>query len=157
MQSTTYVTGLALLASVLVGVMFGLGGFTFYYADGAAYLSNDPAACANCHIMRPQLDGWQKGSHHQVATCNDCHTPHDLVPKYVSKMVNGYRHSMAFTLQNFPEPIRITARNANILQENCIDCHENLVSQISSHADDDMDAIRCARCHSDVGHGPTGN
>lgn len=68
MPSSSYVSPLALIASVMVGVLLGLGSFTFYDAKGTSYLSNDPAACANCHIMRSQFDGWQKGSHHQVAT-----------------------------------------------------------------------------------------
>jgi cytochrome c nitrite reductase small subunit len=25
---------------------------------------------------------WQKGPHHGVAVCNDCHVPHDLAGKY---------------------------------------------------------------------------
>ncbi|GAB4444083.1 MAG: cytochrome c nitrite reductase small subunit [Anaerolineae bacterium] len=157
MQSTSYVSVLPLLASALVGIVLGLGGFTFYYAEGASYLSNDPVACANCHIMRAQLDGWQKGSHHQVATCNDCHTPHELVPKYISKMENGFRHSTAFTLNNFPEPIQITARNSAILQQNCIDCHEDLVSQINTHSGSEKDNLECVRCHAGVGHGSDGN
>jgi hypothetical protein len=42
----------ALAVAVLVGVAFGLGAFTFVYARGASYLTNDPAACANCHTRR---------------------------------------------------------------------------------------------------------
>jgi nitrite reductase (cytochrome c-552) len=57
-----------LLVSIGSGVLLGLVGYTFYYAEGATYLSNDPTACTNCHIMREQYDGWQKGSHHTLAT-----------------------------------------------------------------------------------------
>jgi len=35
-----------------VGVLLGIGLVTFVYAEGASYLSTDPAACANCHIMQ---------------------------------------------------------------------------------------------------------
>jgi cytochrome c nitrite reductase small subunit len=41
----------------LFGVAFGLGLFTFFYAEGFSYFSNDPAACINCHIMRDQFEG----------------------------------------------------------------------------------------------------
>lgn len=143
-----------LLLSVGVGVLVGLAGFTFQYAEGTAYLSNDPKACANCHIMRDQYDGWQKSSHHAVATCNDCHTPHALVPKYLSKMENGFWHSKGFTLQDFHEPIQIKPRNATILQENCVGCHAELVSAIANHSDDEAQAADCVKCHADVGHGP---
>ena len=63
------------VAAVAVGVLGGLGLVTFHYAEGTSYLSADPAACVNCHIMRPQYDAWQKASHHAVATCVDCHDP----------------------------------------------------------------------------------
>jgi len=111
-------------------------------------MSNDPAACVNCHIMREQYDGWQKTTHHAVATCNDCHTPHDLVGKYTTKMVHGYRHSKGFTFQDFHEPIRITEKDREIVEANCVRCHTELVSQISG-----PEPAGCTRCHSDVGHG----
>jgi hypothetical protein len=52
-----------------VGVALGIGGFTFRYAEGLSYLSADPRACVNCHIMRPEYDAWQKASHHTTAVC----------------------------------------------------------------------------------------
>ena len=60
---------------VVAGLAVGIGGYTFVYARGASYLTNDPAACANCHIMREQYDGWTAGSHRAAAACNYCHTP----------------------------------------------------------------------------------
>lgn len=54
----------------------GLGAYTFIYAKGYSYLTNDPAACANCHVMQAQYDGWMKSSHHSVATGNDCSVGH---------------------------------------------------------------------------------
>ncbi len=115
--------GPALLVCALVGGVLGLGGYTFWYARGASYFSNNPQACVNCHIMREHYDSWQKSSHHAVAGCNDCHVPHDFVGKYLSKAENGFWHSKGFTLQDFPEPIRIKPRYARILQQNCIACH----------------------------------
>lgn len=146
---------LPIVFSICLGVLLGMAGFTFYHAEGASYLSNDPKACVNCHIMRDQYDGWQKSSHHAVATCNDCHTPHALVPKYLSKMENGFWHSKGFTLQDFHEPIRIKPRNSVILQENCVDCHANLVSQIEPHSANEAHMVDCVFCHADVGHGPS--
>ena len=63
--------------SLLLGVFFGSGMFTFITARGYSYMSDDPAVCVNCHVMRDQYDGWRHGSHHAVASCNDCHIPHD--------------------------------------------------------------------------------
>ena len=46
----------ALIAGVLAGALIGLGAYTFVYAKGYSYLTNDPRACANCHIMRDHYD-----------------------------------------------------------------------------------------------------
>src|SRR5215510_1754038 len=117
-------------AVVALGVLLGLGGYTFRYAEGLSYFSKDPRACVNCHIMRPQYDAWQKASHHGVATCNDCHLPIGFLAKWLAKASNGYHHSKGFTFQDFEEPIRIKARNSSILQENCMRCHEPMVHML---------------------------
>lgn len=143
------------LLSGLVGLLLGIGSYTFQFARGLAYFSNDPNACANCHIMNEYLDSWQKSSHHGRAVCNDCHTPHNLLGKLITKADNGWNHSVKFTLQNFAEPIRIRAVNAERLQANCILCHGELVADIRGgleHAD--RNEVRCTRCHAGVGHGP---
>jgi cytochrome c nitrite reductase small subunit len=142
------------VVAVLVGVVAGIGGYTFLYAEGASYLSTDPKACLNCHVMRPQFDAWQKASHHTVATCVDCHLPASGLSKYVAKGLNGWNHSKAFTLQDYPEPMQISPRNAEILQDNCLRCHADLVHELVGGATTDKDALRCVHCHSTVGHGP---
>src|SRR5688572_32577853 len=43
---------------------------------------------------REHFDAWNKSSHRAVATCNDCHTPHNLVGKYTVKAKNGFWHSL---------------------------------------------------------------
>ena len=139
--------------AIAVGVVFGLGAFTFQYAEGLSYFSTDPKACVNCHIMRREYDGWQKASHHGAATCVDCHLPHSLVPKLIAKASNGYHHSKGFTFQDFEEPIRIKPRNSAILQENCLRCHEAMVHRLVSGSRTDRDAIECVHCHATVGHG----
>lgn len=139
---------------VVGGLVLGSTGYTFYYARGASYLSNDPRACANCHVMQTHFDGWQKASHHAVATCNDCHAPHDLVGKYLTKMENGYHHSKAFTLQDFPDVIRIREKNARILRASCLHCHAALVDELAPHGGTSAEPMDCVHCHADVGHGP---
>lgn len=144
-----------ILLSITLGAMIGLGGFTFYYGEGLSYLSKDPKACVNCHIMQSQFDSWQKASHHTSATCVQCHLPHDFVNKYIAKAVNGYNHSKAFTFQDFHEPIMITEENSVILQNNCIDCHKDITENLAHGGYNGPDAVKCVKCHQTVGHGET--
>jgi cytochrome c nitrite reductase small subunit len=152
MKRLRVISLVGVLLAGLGGVLIGMGGYTFYYAEGASYLSNDPRACVNCHIMRDQYDGWQKASHHAVATCNDCHIPHDFLGKYLTKLDNGYHHSRAFTLQNFHEPIQIRPANTEVLNRNCVHCHGGLTSAITAHDIAVGETMDCVRCHDSVGH-----
>lgn len=139
-----------LLLAGLVGMTVGLGIFTFRYAEGWSYLSDNPNACMNCHIMRTQFDGWNHSSHKAVATCNGCHTPHTFIRKWMVKGLNGFRHSYAFTTGDFPEPIRITDFDARVAQENCVACHADLVSEI--HPTGVGEERSCTSCHLNPGH-----
>lgn len=144
---------LAILLAILAGILIGVGGYTFNYAEGLSYFSTDPAACANCHIMQPQYDAWQKSSHHTVARCVDCHLPQSFIPKYIAKADNGYHHSKGFTFQDFHEPIMVKPRNIKILHDNCLRCHQDLVHEVTPISVSDPDFLRCTQCHSTVGHG----
>lgn len=142
---------LAITASILVGIAIGINIYTFIYAKGYSYLLNDPGACANCHIMNEQYDGWIKSSHRAVATCNDCHTPANFVGKYVSKASNGFWHSFAFTSGQFPEPIKIKPHNRKITEQACLKCHQDVVDAIEGTYDQ-SEQVSCLRCHNSVGH-----
>jgi cytochrome c nitrite reductase small subunit len=136
--------------AVLAGMAVGLGTYTFVYAKGYSYLSNNPAACANCHVMRNQHDGWIKSSHRAVATCNDCHTPHDLLGKYSIKTMNGFFHSLAFTSGRFPDVIEIKDRNRRVTEAACRYCHEDIVQEMG--AGGRLERVPCISCHATVGH-----
>lgn len=141
----------AVAAAVCAGMGLGIGSYTFIYAKGLSYMSNDPAVCANCHVMREYLDAWQKGSHHAVAVCNDCHTPHNFAGKYFTKALNGYNHSLAFTTGWFPDNMQITPRNRAITQDACRHCHADMVMEIDAFGHGPQ-ALDCIRCHDSVGH-----
>jgi cytochrome c nitrite reductase small subunit len=155
---------LALLAALALGLTAGLGAFTFVYARGYSYLTNDPAACANCHIMSEHFDAWNKSTHRSVATCNDCHTPHDVVGKYTVKAKNGFWHSFYFTTGRYPDPLRITQGNRDVTEDTCRYCHAAITDAIdhgtapASSATVAVTARRtdeplsCIRCHQYVGH-----
>jgi cytochrome c nitrite reductase small subunit len=143
------IAGALILLAAALGVALGLGGFTFVYADGHAYLRDDPQVCANCHVMRPQLDGWAHGSHKAVATCNSCHTPAEGWQKWWVKGKNGFNHSLAMTVGEFAEPIQITPANRAVTEAACRHCHDRATDQIELHS---AEPLSCIRCHEDVGH-----
>jgi cytochrome c nitrite reductase small subunit len=148
------VSALMLALVVVLGVAVGVGAYTFVYARGASYLTNDPRACANCHVMNEQYDGWIKSSHRSVAACNDCHTPPGLIGKYTTKALNGFWHSFAFTTGHFPEPIRIGPHNRAVTEAACRHCHADVVQTMAagSGRPGHRDEIACLRCHASVGH-----
>lgn len=150
MRVTNHLVSAVVLGG-MIGVASGLGGFTFVYAHGASYLTNDPAACANCHIMRGHYDGWLKSSHRAVAACNDCHTPSALLGKYATKACNGFWHSFAFTSGEYPEPLRIKPRNHEVTEAACRTCHADIVQAVDA-SDGARGTLSCVRCHDSVGH-----
>ena len=138
------------IPAAMLGVACGLAAFTFLYARGPSYLFDDPRTCVNCHVMRAEFDSWNRSSHKTAATCNACHTPHNLAGKYAVKALNGWNHSFAFTTGRYPDPIMIRGLNGRIAEDNCYRCHENMVSRmLTSYSRKDVD---CARCHGSVGH-----
>lgn len=126
-----------------------MGGYTFVYARGASYLTDDPAACANCHVMRDHYVAWQRSSHRSVAVCNDCHTPAGFAAKYATKARNGFWHSYAFTTGGFPDYMQATSHNRTVAAASCQKCHAALTGALSDVAGERPD---CVRCHGAVGH-----
>lgn len=140
-----------LLLGIPLGLLMGVGIYTFGYARGGAYMTDDPAACNNCHVMREQYEGWMKSSHRKAAVCNDCHTPAGFLPKYAVKALNGFHHSLAFTTGRYPDQIVITEMNHGVTEASCVKCHEAMVTGIngSRHGGD---RVSCLVCHRNVGH-----
>ncbi len=142
---------LSIILMTLVGMCSGIGAFTFGYARGASYLSNDPQSCINCHVMQDHFDSWQKSTHRHVAVCNDCHLPHSFPGNLITKADNGFFHSLAFTFENFHEPIQIKPRNRRVTQGTCLHCHSDVVHQMLP-AESNGEMLSCIHCHNDVGH-----
>jgi cytochrome c nitrite reductase small subunit len=149
--STSITMSLALVACVAMGLLAGLGGYTFHHGEGLSYFGDDPQTCANCHVMRDQYDSWSHSSHSAWATCNDCHMPAGPIDGLYTKAINGWNHAVKFTTGNYPEPIVITPRNRRLALENCIRCHGSMTSEMRiEHAD--VGTYRCIECHGNVGH-----
>ncbi len=147
------------LATFTVAIIFGLGIFLLDFSNASSYLSDDPQACVNCHIMTPQYITWTHSSHREVANCNDCHVPHDNVfNKYFFKAKDGLYHASVYTAQAEPEVIRAREPSIEVIQNNCVRCHKDQVTDaktaayISDHYSNRTERT-CWECHREVPHG----
>lgn len=144
---------------IALGILVGLGLLVLRVSRATSYLSDDPQACVNCHVMNPQFASWQKSSHFNKATCNDCHIPHtNIIRQYLFKANDGLQHSFVFTFKLEPQVIKIDASGINVVQENCIRCHKeqmNTTKLITVSGDEGMNdkAKLCWDCHKEVPHG----
>jgi cytochrome c nitrite reductase small subunit len=142
---------LLIVLGIILGLLIGIGSYTFLYAKGYSYFTNDPDACANCHVMNQQYNGWIKSSHRAAAVCNDCHTPDGFIGKYYTKALNGFWHSFYFTTGWFPDNIGIKQRNMEVAEKACSKCHQDIIEMMnSSHKSEER--ISCISCHPSVGH-----
>lgn len=148
-----------LAASLTGGILIGLIAFLFRVSNATSYLGDAPETCVNCHVMQPQFATWFHSSHREVATCNDCHVPHNnFVNKYYFKAKDGLRHATMFTLRAEPQVMRIGDDGKEVVQKNCIRCHSDLLEdplmagyeqQFNVHRTDRP----CWDCHREIPHG----
>lgn len=153
-----------LVYSSLAVFVLALGLFVYLVnaSKALSYLSSDPKACINCHVMNPQYATWQHSSHAANASCVECHLPTgSFIEKYISKAKDGWNHSVAFTLGSFDHSMKISADGARRVQENCISCHASLSSTLLENADayhnfgdpKGTSDRMCWECHQSVPHG----
>src|SRR5262245_10831854 len=102
--------------------------------------------------MNEQYSAWLQSGHRHTSTCVDCHLPAAGLAKWVAKADHGFRHSVAFTLQNFKEPIEITPRDREIVRVNCLRCHGDFVQAVGTFPKE----LDCMHCHAGAGHGAGG-
>ncbi|PKP38164.1 MAG: cytochrome c nitrite reductase small subunit [Bacteroidetes bacterium HGW-Bacteroidetes-14] len=149
---------------VLLGAATGFFIYLLYVARMPSYLSDDPSACVNCHIMAPYYQSWQKSSHQAWASCNECHVPHDNVfRQYGFKAKDGLYHASVFTFRMEPQVLRPREESYGVIMENCIRCHTQLNTEfvktgMLSYADTQKGMGKaCWDCHREVPHGRVSN
>lgn len=147
-------------ALVVLGVLVGGGGFFLYMLRAHTYLTDDPAACVNCHIMGPYYATWFHSSHARDATCNDCHVPHENpVKKWAFKGMDGMRHVAVFLTRGEHQVIQANDASAEVIMNNCIRCHTQLNTEFVTTGRIDFmmsqvgEGKACWDCHRDVAHG----
>src|SRR5690625_5449423 len=91
-------------------------------AEVVSYLSDNPQACVNCHVMTPMYNSWNHSSHREWASCNDCHVPHNnIVNSYYFKAKDGLYHASVFTTRTEPDVIFMRPASEAVVKNNCID------------------------------------
>lgn len=144
---------------IAMGIGMGLFAYLLYVSNAVSYLSDEPKTCVNCHVMTPFYDTWQHSSHARVATCNDCHVPHNNVAnKYFFKAKDGLYHATIFTWRAEPQVIHIKEAGTNVVQENCQRCHGDLNATVKTmgttmQSREHGEGKLCWDCHREVPHG----
>lgn len=108
--------------------------------------SESPEFCGSCHSMTEQHLSWSH-SMHRTVKCVECHLPNDhFVNHYFWKALDGGK-DLFFELFPRQEHYRITLteHGGEVLQANCIQCHEAMVSRMNLE-------LNCFQCHRKIGH-----
>ena len=130
-------------------------GYFAYVTDAAAYGGSAPETCANCHVMDSQYENWYHGGHEDFAKCTDCHLPHDnLAVYYAEKGRQGAKDTFALVTGRIPVAIRASEKTKEIVQSNCIHCHETTAETVVMGAQP-FDRY-CWDCHRNVAHSTRG-
>lgn len=156
--------GWQLTAGIVAGIFLGLSAYTVYISNAVSYVSDEPETCINCHVMNSQYVSWINSSHKETAVCNDCHVPHNsVVNKYYFKGKDGLRHATIFTMRAEPQVIIIKEEGADVVQKNCIRCHNDLITdnkmlaKTTSFDHFRTEGRKCWECHRHVPHGTVGS
>jgi cytochrome c nitrite reductase small subunit len=146
--------GWRLPSFLMFGFAAGTGAFVLHASRATSYLSDSPETCVNCHVMNTQYVSWQHSGHARVATCNDCHVPHDsMLSHYAFKAKDGLWHATVFTMRWEPQVIRLSPGAVPVVENNCRRCHERLIDHVPSLAAHEDGDHRCWDCHREVPHG----
>jgi cytochrome c nitrite reductase small subunit len=124
--------------------------------DALTYAGAHAETCANCHVMDSMYENYYHAAHEKWAECADCHLPHEnIVAYYFEKGRQGAHDVYFFSTGQTPEMIRANEHSQEIIQSNCLRCHENTVEDIMMAGAQPLDR-NCWECHRAVAHGERG-
>ena len=112
--------------------------------------TDSPEFCSSCHIMDSAFGSFQESSHAHL-DCNDCHAPTDsFLTKMTFKARTGAGHIYYNTVGrgSIPDVLHATTDSVDVVNINCISCHEPSMRLISHDAKE-----TCSDCHRSVPHG----
>ncbi|MDR3090389.1 MAG: cytochrome c nitrite reductase small subunit [Desulfobulbaceae bacterium] len=163
MKNNSFATVAAAVAAVIAIAMFV---YLVRISRATSYLSDDPKACINCHVMNAQYASWRHSAHARYATCVDCHLPSgQALATYAAKASDGLHHALAFTMNQFGQRIQISEAGKTRVQTNCIACHAKVVDTMLTNRDrfhnftnpQASAEVLCWDCHRDTPHGRVRN
>ncbi len=112
--------------------------------------SETPAFCASCHVMEAEYEAWFHQGAHRRKNCVDCHLPgENPVAHYVWKSIDGMKDVVVFHSGRVPDDIRLSEHGREVVQANCVRCHETAVEMIDTQR-------TCWDCHRRIAHKRTG-
>ena len=89
--------------------------------------------CINCHAMEAEYEAWMHSGAHRRKDCVDCHLPNEnKFVHYLWKSIDGLKDLIVFHSGQVPEQIKISSHGREVLQNNCIRCHETTVMVIDT-------------------------
>lgn len=129
--------------TIILGLLLGLCAVVVIGVQGMHAFTKDSSFCVSCHVMEPVYGTWSHSSHREIAGCNDCHTDQtNYFTKSYTKATAGVQHLYHNTMGSIPTPIRIAEKNTQLVQDNCLRCHQDVVVNLN------MDpSRRCFDCH----------
>lgn len=138
----------------IAAAVIALGTFVFV-TDAVSYAGTDSETCANCHIHDSTYENYYHSAHRPWAECSSCHLPHNnFANYYFEKGRQGMYDVYVFSTGQTPEVIRANEHSKEIIQENCIHCHEDAVETIMMGAQ--PFERYCWECHRNIAHGSRG-
>jgi len=106
--------------------------------------------CIGCHVMEAEYEAWMHSGAHRRKDCVDCHLPNEnKFVHYLWKSIDGLKDLIVFHSGQVPEQIKISSHGREVLQNNCIRCHETTVMVIDT-------GRKCWNCHKRISHIHTG-
>ena len=137
-----------------VGIFVALGIVVFgYLLFGPPELlakSEAPIFCGGCHTLEQQYEAWSHAGAHSRKLCVDCHLPNqNTAMHYVWKSIDGIKDLTLFYTGLTSGTPKLSSNGAEVLQTNCIRCHESAVEFIGQER-------KCWECHRRLQHRRTG-
>jgi cytochrome c-type protein NapC len=164
---------------VVVGVVIGMA--TSFFTVIAVKHTSDVNFCGACHSMKPMAAAYRNDVHGGygdsgvMATCADCHLPHESTAGYlVQKVKTGMWDVWVETTHDTSKidwHERREERRHWVYDSACLHCHENLLlgtkpnkkaftahkayfakKLVVSGDDGKKENAKCVDCHKHVGH-----